>query len=251
MQPIVLLSNDAEARRELLEALDHAGCAVVAAQRCPPATAPLPASLLGGDAMVVLDLGREPADSLDWCRNARRALPGLLVCAVTRRPREAMETATREPPTLEAAAVEAAARAVAALEVTALEQGAVAVVLWPNDPRRLAAQLRALQRPACAEGAAGDLALDADHCCVVVDGRRLPLSDGEFELLRELHRHRGQVVTRDALSLALLGRPCLAGDRSLDLRVARLRRKLGDSVRTPRYIRSVRGEGYLLLAPGS
>ena len=96
-----------------------------------------------------------------------------------------------------------------------------------------------------------DLVLDAAHRHAVVDGRHLALTDGEFDLLAVLHRHRGRVVTRDELSLELHGRTCAAGDRSLDLRVTRLRRKLGDDSRAPRWIRAVRGEGYLLLPPSA
>ena len=238
MLEILVLGNDDDARRHLLAVLAGAGFGDATGARRPVAGAPLPEAGPNGPgatpgagpgmgtgrvALVVLDLGPEPADGLDWCRAARRARPELLICAVTRRP----DTV---------------------LEATALEQGADAVVPWPRDPRRLAAQLHALQRPLRAAAAAADIVLDPGQRSAVVDGRRLSLTDAEFELLRELHLRRGQVVTRDALSQALHGRPCAAGDRSLDLRVARLRRKLGDDVRAPRFIRSVRGEGYVLLA---
>ncbi|MBK6736286.1 MAG: response regulator transcription factor [bacterium] len=226
MLPIIVLSNDAETRRDLAAALALAGFGAVAAEKRPATCATLPDRVRHGGALVVLDLGPEPGTALDWCRAARRELPGLLLCAVARGPE-------------------------AALEVTALEQGADAVVSWPPDPRRLSAQLRAMQRPLRAAMPAGDLALDAAHRHAVVDGRHLALTDGEFELLAVLHRRRGSVVTRDELSLELHGRTCAAGDRSLDLRVTRLRRKLGDDSRAPRWIRAVRGEGYLLLPPSA
>ena len=226
MLPIIVLSNDAAARRDLAAALALAGFGTVVAEKRPATCAMLPAPARTGGALVVLDLGPEPGTGLDWCRAARRELPGLLICAVTREPG-------------------------AHLDVTALEQGADAVVSWPPDPRRLAAQLRAMQRPLRAATPSGDLVLDAAHRHAVVDGRHLALTDGEFDLLAVLHRHRGRVVTRDELSLELHGRTCAAGDRSLDLRVTRLRRKLGDDSRAPRWIRAVRGEGYLLLPPSA
>lgn len=223
MLPILVLGNDDFARRRLVATLTDAGFREVSGARRPPAGGLPPGIAAGDGALVVLDLGPEPADGLDWCRAVRRARPALLICAVTRRP---------DP----------------ALESVALEQGADAVVPWPHDPRRLGAQLQALLRPLRATTADTDLALDPLRRCALVEGRRLALTDAEFDLLRELHRRRGQVVSRDALSQALYGRPCGAGDRSLDLRVARLRRKLGDDARAPRFIRAVRGEGYLLMA---
>lgn len=222
MLPVLLVCDDGERRRELEAALCDGGFAPLAALRRPLDAGRLP--LADGGGLVVLDLGDEPGPALDWCRDARRAWPALVLCAVTR----------------------AADRA---LEVTALEQGADAVVPGPIDSRRLAAQLGALRRPLLAVAPGDDLLLDPKRRHAVIDGRRLPLTDAEYELLAVLHRHRGRVISRDELSEALRGRPCPAGDRSLDLRVTRLRRKLGDDSRAPRFIRSVRGEGYLLLPP--
>ena len=162
MLPIIVLSNDAAARRDLAAALALAGFGTVVAEKRPATCAMLPAPARTGGALVVLDLGPEPGTGLDWCRAARRELPGLLICAVTREPG-------------------------AHLDVTALEQGADAVVSWPPDPRRLAAQLRAMQRPLRAATPSGDLVLDAAHRHAVVDGRHLALTDGEFDLLAVQH----------------------------------------------------------------
>jgi DNA-binding response OmpR family regulator len=226
--PVILLCDHTQLRRDLNTALTAAGFSPAVADRRPSDPSALRLSRPDQAALVVLDLGAEPGDGLDWCRAARLALPGMLICAVTRGP---------DP----------------VLEVTALEQGADAVISAPLEPRRLAAQLVALMRPLAAMGVAtapdADLTLDGSRRRAVMAGRLLALTDGEFELLAVLHRHRGRVVSRDELSQALHGRPCDAGDRSLDLRVARLRRKLGDDTRAPRWIRSVRGEGYLLLPP--
>lgn len=223
MLPVVLLSNDAEHRRALVAALRGSGFAPCAGGPRPGEPGGPPPVPEGG--VVVLDLGEEPGPALDWCRAARMAWPALLLCAVAR-------TADR------------------ALEVTALEQGADVVVPGPPDARRLAAQLRALRRPTLVEAPVPDLDLDAARRSAIIDGLSVSLTDAEFELLAALHRHRGQLLSRDDLSQALRGRPCPAGDRSLDLRVMRLRRKLGDDPQAPRFIRAVRGEGYLLLPAG-
>ena len=74
-------------------------------------------------------------------------------------------------------------------------------------------------------------------------------SSGEFDLLLYLARRPGQTITRDALYKDVRGIEYDGLDRSIDLRIARLRKKLGDDAKQPALIKSVRGEGYLL-APG-
>lgn len=93
------------------------------------------------------------------------------------------------------------------------------------------------------------LQVEAGARTATLNGRDLALTDAEFDLLMVLMLHAGRLVTRDELSFRLRGLPHDSRDRSLDLRVARLRQKLGDDARRPRFIRSVRGEGYLLLLP--
>lgn len=238
MSPVLLLCGETGLRRELTAALAAAGYPPVWAGSRPPRPADLAATLTPGPhapadgapapPLLVVDLGAEPGAVLDWCRAARRELPAALLCAYAR-------IADRD------------------LETTALEQGADAVVPGPPDARRLAAQLGALLRPLAGPdpAPADDLRLDSARRVVVAAGRSLRLTDAEFALLAVLNRHRGRVLSRDELSRELRGRPCDAGDRALDLRVTRLRRKLGDDAHCPRWIRAVRGEGYLLLPPAT
>lgn len=224
--PAILLSDDAPMRRRLSATLAVAGYPQESAGPRPAQGKPLPAAWDEHTVLLLVDLGSDPGDGLDWCRRTRRERPWALICAVI-----------REPDPL--------------LEVTAFEQGADAVVEAAISPRRLAAQLGALARRRGTAGAVDDLALDPTRRRAIVAGHPLDLTDAEFELLAVLFRRRGCVISRDELSLALRGRPHDAGDRSLDLRVTRLRRKLGDDTQAPRWIRSVRGEGYVLLPPST
>jgi DNA-binding response OmpR family regulator len=95
------------------------------------------------------------------------------------------------------------------------------------------------------------LQVDAGTRAATLDGRDLHLTDAEFDLLQFLAFNAGRLVTREELSRHLRGLPYDGLDRSVDLRVVRLRQKLGDDARRPRFIRSVRGEGYLLLLKSS
>ncbi|MFO1049160.1 MAG: winged helix-turn-helix domain-containing protein, partial [Geminicoccaceae bacterium] len=96
--------------------------------------------------------------------------------------------------------------------------------------------------------------LDLDgHVLLDADGAPVDLTRGELALLRALARRPGHALTRDQLLDAISGRGGFAFDRSVDMMVARLRRKLGDSGRSPRLIVTVPGVGYRLaaqVAPG-
>ena len=77
-------------------------------------------------------------------------------------------------------------------------------------------------------------------------GRPVELTAHEFELLAALASHAGRVLSRDAILEAVAGRDWTPYDRSVDVLVGKLRRKLGDDPRAPRMIRTVRGAGYKL-----
>ena len=92
----------------------------------------------------------------------------------------------------------------------------------------------------------GNLAIDLSCRSTVLGERRIDLTDAEFEVLWYLAQNAGRAVSRDELHNAVLGTVWDGLDRCIDLRVSRLRRKLGDDGRNPRLIKSVRYEGYLL-----
>jgi len=77
----------------------------------------------------------------------------------------------------------------------------------------------------------------------------VPLTRGEFDLLRTLAQHPGRVLSRDFLLEATRGREAGPFDRTIDVQVGRLRRKLEPDAAEPQIIKSVRGAGYILVPP--
>jgi two-component system OmpR family response regulator len=110
---------------------------------------------------------------------------------------------------------------------------------------RIQAVLRRGQHPEGAERArVGALEVDFATRSAVLDGRPLELTTAEFELLGLFVRNRGRVLTRDRILEQTRGTDWEAFDRSIDVLVSRLRGKLGDNARRPRFIKTVHGTGY-------
>ncbi|HEY9254558.1 MAG TPA: winged helix-turn-helix domain-containing protein [Stenotrophomonas sp.] len=138
-------------------------------------------------------------------------------------------------------------------QILALELGADDYIAKPISPRVLLARLRALLRrrdeaancPMCF----GELLIDVSAREVTVGGKRVELTTAEFDLLVVLASHAGQVLEREALLRALRGIDFDGTDRSIDARVSRLRRKLGDGPE-PHHIKTVRNRGYLFSRSG-
>ncbi|WP_299697253.1 response regulator transcription factor [Hydrocarboniphaga sp.] len=145
--------------------------------------------------------------------------------------------------------------------VFGLEHGADDYLPKTASSRELLARIRALLRRAAlvATGAGsasdereirvGGLRMDAAARAAQLDGRALELTPVEFDLLLALARSRGRACSRDTLLDRLRDREFDGLDRSIDMHVAALRRKLGDDPKQPRYIRTVRTVGYLLVDP--
>jgi TolB-like protein len=95
----------------------------------------------------------------------------------------------------------------------------------------------------------GDFTLDLDGCSLSTDGGDIPLTRSEFALLREFIRHPGRVLSRDYLLDALGSKRPDPFDRSIDMLVGRLRRKIEPDAKPPRLIVTVAGEGYKFAVP--
>jgi two-component system response regulator CpxR len=142
-----------------------------------------------------------------------------------------------------------------------LEGGADDYVPKTASSRELLARIRAVLRRSAAavpprapealrDITVGELHLDAAARRVTLGGSNLNLTPVEFDLLLALARHRGRVCSRESLVEQVRDREFEAYDRSIDVHVASLRRKLADDPRAPRYIRTVRTVGYLLVDSG-
>jgi DNA-binding response OmpR family regulator len=136
--------------------------------------------------------------------------------------------------------------------IVGLEIGADDYLGKPFNPRELVARLRAVLRrvpaaPTDAEAGvlrAGELVLRPGQRRVEWRGHELDLTSTEFNLLEVLVRHTGRVVSKAELSEHGLGRPLARYDRSIDMHVSSLRRKLGTLAGGNTPIETVRGIGY-------
>jgi len=135
--------------------------------------------------------------------------------------------------------------------VVGLEIGADDYLPKPFNPRVLTARLRALLRRGNEAGrgapaplAVGDVVLDEGSRQVTRAHDPVELTGAEFNVLCVLLHHAGQVVSKDAICREALGRPLQALDRSVDMHVSNLRRKLGPVTDGSSRIRTVRGSGY-------
>ena len=177
--------------------------------------------------VVLLDLMLPGMDGLDVCRKIRATAEwsGLPVIMLTAKGEDVDK-------------------------VVGLEVGADDYLAKPFNPRELLARIRAVLRRASpaatpARLRVGRLELDFAAREVTVGGRRRVLTHHEFELLATLARATGRVLSREQILDALKGES-EPFDRSIDVHVAKLRAKLEPDPKEPRYIKTVRGVGYML-----
>lgn len=135
--------------------------------------------------------------------------------------------------------------------ILGLELGADDYVPKPCNPRELLARIRAVMRrmPAVPEEEHGhivtdDLELNQGNRTLTKSGIQVELTSTEFSILLELLQHRGEVVSKRDLYMSALGREPVPHDRSVDMHVSNLRRKLGNDPRGDNRIETIRGIGY-------
>ena len=146
--------------------------------------------------------------------------------------------------------------------IAGLELCADDYVLKTFSPRELLARLRAVIRRSMVTAAQarcmlqppillGDLKVDVEARAASFQDQPLALTPTEFDLLLSLAPDCGRVKTREQLLLEVADRDFEAFDRSIDVHISSLRRKLGDDPKSPRCIVTVRSAGYLLEKPGA
>ncbi len=144
--------------------------------------------------------------------------------------------------------------------IIGLEMGADDYLPKPFSPRELLARIKAvLRRSSNQQAEEGEAAIWAEDVIYVFDCWRfdpakrvlidkndvdIPLSTGEFEVLSVFLERPQRVLSRDQLLDLARGREAILFDRSMDVQISRLRKKLGDDPKTPVYIQTIRGGGY-------
>jgi two-component system, OmpR family, KDP operon response regulator KdpE len=222
---LLLVEDDPAIRTMLIRALRDRGHAVASV---PAGLDGLQAALADRPDLVVLDLGLPDVDGLELLRMLR---------AVSRVP-----------------VIIATARDDEADIVRGLDAGADDYVVKPFNAAQLDARVRAVLRragddPAPTEVAVGELRIDPRSREATLAGRALDLTPREFDLLHHLAARAGQVVTKRELMTEVWQLPYGGADKTVDVHLSWLRRKLGETAQEPRYLHSVRGVGVKLAAP--
>jgi two-component system, OmpR family, response regulator len=143
--------------------------------------------------------------------------------------------------------------------VAGLEVGADDYIAKPFDPRELRARLKSVLRRLQSKTAetrkavpgrisVGRCLLDLrSHRLCDFKGREVPITSMEFDLLKAFVEHPNQVLSRDQLLTMTRKREWEPFDRSIDIRIARLRRKIEDDPDKPKTIKTIRGSGYIFI----
>lgn len=178
--------------------------------------------------LLVLDVMLPNKDGLTLCRELRPSFKGPILILT--------------------------ARDEGADQVLGLECGADDYVVKPVEPRVLLARIRALLRRCNLQDkqdlehiTVGGLHIDCHNRSVTMDGEPVHLSSHEYDLLVTLARQPGQVMSREFLFNAIYSRQYDGLDRTIDVRVSQLRKKLGDHADNPYRIKTVWGRGYILV----
>jgi DNA-binding response OmpR family regulator len=192
---------------------------------------------------------RSATTAADGHRQLRSAVPDLLILDVMLPDTDGLTLCRELRADYDLPIIMLTARGEVADKVIGLELGADDYMAKPFEPRELVARIETIMRRSRDRG--GDkvlvydgLRLEPETRCVELDDDLIELTTMEFELLRDLMLSRGRVMSRDRLIEKLRGFDADVFDRSIDMLVSRLREKLRDDPRNPRFIRTVRRTGY-------
>jgi DNA-binding response OmpR family regulator len=222
----LLIEDDLAIRTTLLRALRDRGHAVAASHTAMDG---LQTALAERPELVVLDLGLPDLDGLELLRMLR-AVSQIPVIVATARDDETEI-------------------------VKALDAGADDYVVKPFTAAQLDARIRAvLRRGGVGRTEApivrvGGLRIDAGARTATLDAATLDLTPREFDLLHHLATRAGQVVTKRELLSEVWRVPYGGADKTVDVHLSWLRRKLGETAQEPRYLHTVRGVGVRLSGP--
>jgi DNA-binding response OmpR family regulator len=224
---LLVVEDDERIRTALIRALRERGHAVTSAAT---ALAGLKLAVEGRPELVVLDLGLPDLDGRELLRMLRAVSSVPVIVATARDDDESV--------------------------VQALDAGADDYVLKPFQASQLEARIRAVLRRAAGTADAatapvsvGDLTVDARSRRVTLAGRPVELSPKEFDLLAYLAGRAGTVVTKRELLSEVWQLPYGGADKTVDVHLSWLRRKLGESAAEPRLLQTVRGVGVRLAEP--
>lgn len=222
---MVIIEDDATIRTALSRALDERGHAVASA---PTGLGGVQQTLDRQPDVVVLDLGLPDVDGLTVLGMLRGVTSVPVIVA----------SARDDEPTL----------------IRALDAGADDYLVKPFGVGQLEARIRAvLRRTTTADGAGpvtvGALVVDPATRQVALRGEPVELTRKEFDLLAYLAQRAGEVVPKKELLADIWRQPYGGNDRTVDVHLSWLRRKLGETAAEPAYLHSVRGVGIRLAAP--
>ena len=224
---LLLIEDDSAIRSALVRALADRGHGV---ETAPTGMEGLHLALESGPDLVLLDLGLPDVDGATLLKMLR-GVSATPVVVITAQDDESQI-------------------------IRALDAGADDYVVKPFSAEHLDARIRAVLRRTSSQEPAGPmvvggLSIDARTRDASLDGRPLDLSRKEFDLLHQLARKAGEVVSKRDLLAEVWHLPYGGAEKTVDVHLSWLRRKLGESAQNPRYLYSVRGVGVKLVPPSS
>jgi DNA-binding response OmpR family regulator len=225
MASIVVIEDDLRVRVGWTKALESFGHSVMAAET---AMAGLQLIVSRKPDVVVLDLGLPDLDGVDLLKMVRPVSDAIVIVATARVAEDDI--------------------------ITTLDAGADDYITKPFSPEQLDARIRAALRRLGGRGdnpetVVGELRVNPRTRVARLRGDQLDLSRKEFDLLHFLAQNVGRVISKRELLAEVWRQPVFTTDKTVDVHISWLRRKLGETAEAPRYLHSIRGVGIKLVNP--